>query len=450
MNQVQDFNNMQPDMNLAQDFNNMQPDMNLAQDFNNMQPDMNQVQDFNNMQPDMNISSGQYGVNSNAYAEPQYATDYNEGFIQTWMGSELYQKSTTKKFNWCAALFGPAYLLYRKMFLTGILAFLIETIVSLICSLLNAPIVITLVISLVIYLAYFAGLGIGFYPIYRSYILKQLEKYKKQVPDNNQLLNIASQKGGTSVLAFIVYLVAASLITSGIMGMSLYNGTSNTPSNTSTNTTNQIATQDVTDLFNFSDNYVITYDTENWFVNKKEKTLESGDYKLVYSASYPENALGVNLSTTEGRSSILKQLIDQFTTLATQANLEIKNTNNSFISQNNCYYTYIDVSNNTAISRYYFIILPEDAILFQFALGIEDTSIDYEKHMETITMLTQIETDQTLVDENNEENENSITNSVANTTSSTGLQNHIDENETSNNVSTPRPLQTSNQTTNSL
>ena len=368
-----------------------------------------------NAQPgfDVNAQNEQYqDPNGNMNFEQNQQTfgeDYNIGFVQNWMG-KLYDKAHSKKFNWSAAIFGVSYLIFRKMYLTGFLLYALIMIISVLSSYLVIVKHVVFAGALVAFLPLlsFFGLGLGFYPMYRNFVKGKLNKYKKSITDNNQLLSVATQKGGTSILSVIGMFLLTGILSSAISTViiskaaidlgNILGGLSNSVNNeiTINNGIPEEPPEVELSKFNFVDNYVFTYDSSNWFVDQSTGTLTYGETaSLAYVAKYEGESLQLDLSSSAGMSSLLEMLNASLVAQAGQTNLQVQPQSSNFILANTCYYAYTDVIDTSANTsyRYYFIVFPEDNIFFQFVLTVADTSIDYKINT-TITndMLTNIST----------------------------------------------------------
>ena len=122
---------------------------------------------------------------------------FDEKFIKAYIGKnadKMYDSVKKGGINIWAILFGIAYFAYRKMYLISIIiAILIQCSVYLIPS---GSYISTLI-------------GIFFCPIYKWHITKKLREIKKDNPTANedQLLLIAHNKGGTSIISAILFLI---------------------------------------------------------------------------------------------------------------------------------------------------------------------------------------------------------------------------------------------------
>ncbi len=406
--------------NMGYEQNNFtDPNMNYQDNsFNsNMGYDQNNFNDPNMNYQDNNLNSN-IGYEQNNFTNPNMnsdSVDYNTDFVKNWMGT-LYDKAHSKKFNWPAALFGGIYFLYRKMYLTGILFALLNLLVySLLLFLFVkiGPVSFALmsVASIIFILIY----GFSFYPLYRNFVRNKLKKYKQSITDNSQLLNAARSKGNTSVVAVIVYCIVAPIIISiiGILliGAGIFSfgkdilddAFSNYDVNEISQTQN--ATSDI-QSFSFTDGYALEYDSLVWFLDEENKTLTKGDYSLLFAQTIPNISTSFNSDVTSpsGRSTLLGTLLSSLESQAAALNLSVESGVSNFVMQTNAFYAYIDIIATDNISRYYFILLPDDDLLFQFALTVNDTTVDYETNLEAINILTSI-----YKDENNESpNDNEV------------------------------------------
>lgn len=375
-------------------------------------------------------------------------SDYTMEFVKAWMGN-LYEKAHSKKFNWPAAIFGGIYFLYRKMYLTGILFIIFSSILNFLMLFLSVKVGVGLmallpVIDIVLLLVY----GFGFYPMYRNFVRGKLNKYKQTITDNSQLVQTASSKGGTSPLAVILCCIVVPIITSIVFTLfatvGIFNifkkisGNINTPSNIISD--NSII-EDNTDMksYTFLNQYTIDYDSLTWFFNQSDSSLTKGDYKLTYSGqSIPDlkSSFNVDSTTPAGRSSLLSTLMSSLQAQAASMNLTVDVGTSNFVLGVKNYYAYIDVASDNTLTRYYIILVPEDDILFQFTLETNDTSIDYATNIEIVNMLTNISTESSNeeADDNTISNDTLISNDVSDILSNTPVNEVISTHNTISNT----------------
>lgn len=130
----------------------------------------------------------------------------DEKLIAAYIGSN-YEKITTKKFNFAAWFFNVFYILYRKMYIQGILLVLG---VNLLVSFLGDKISSILIFILLIVI------GFIFNKVYVNYVKKQVELIKSNNPNSSEdeLINICKNKGGTSLIISIVISIVLSSISS--------------------------------------------------------------------------------------------------------------------------------------------------------------------------------------------------------------------------------------------
>ena len=145
----------------------------------------------------------------------------DEELLKTFIGKN-YDKILTNPFNFAGFFFTTFYLFYRKMFLYGIVLFLINLIISIIIS----NIFVTLLIAIIF--------GAIVNKIYLNYSKKKIAKIKLKNSGKNieELTMICSNKGGTSIglifLGFITEIIIAivTLIIFVIIGLGIYFGNS--------------------------------------------------------------------------------------------------------------------------------------------------------------------------------------------------------------------------------
>ena len=273
-------------------------------------------QDFNqnqNQMYDQDMSQGQ-----NQSANQEFNANAEESFARAWMGA-FYDKASKQKFSLGAAFFQGIYLLYRKMYGTGILVIILEEIVCILLSLLlNINKILALIMFVFIMVLYFVGMGFGFYPLYKSFIKKKYKENTKKTSDPNQLQSIASKNGGTSIAGIfigIVISVIILIITSALVNKDLFKlGSNKKPTNTTTNAiSNNVETDaQMEEEFNFFDKYNLVYNGATWAVDSTNTGLVSGNYTLSYKANYKAEDLNADFSSQDSLASLLKLLTDSF------------------------------------------------------------------------------------------------------------------------------------------
>ena len=391
----QDFN----DNSNYSNINQMDP--NIGMNIDNNGTNMNMHTDFNNQNYNYNANNNQY---QGQMQDNFYGLDNDDTFRRTWMGN-LYDKANTKKFNIPAFFFTGYYFFYRKMYLFGILFAILAVVLPIISNIIC---------------------GFAFYPLYKSYINKQLNKYKSNSQSPGSLIDIAKRKGGTSIIALIISLVILFIIPfiillvviptllasfiSNIFG-SITPGNNEIPNN---NTTIQEPINEEYDYFKFYNDYAFDYNSSNWQVNLQNNSLVYGNYSLKFVQAL-ENLSNYNfdIKGQEGRSSFFTYLYNQFSSqINTSTSLELGNS--SFVAANtdlSIYYSYIDLvyQDTSSIERCYFILIPKDDIFIEFILSNNDTVIPDDIHEEVLEYLSGI-----YILEEDEEIDNNLQNVLGN------------------------------------
>ena len=122
--------------------------------------------------------------------------DFNEKFIKSYIGDkadEMYNSVKNGGINIWAILFGIGYFAYRKMYLISIIIVVLGNIVGYLIPSFSSYIWIIV--------------GLMFCPIYKWDITRKLRKIKvhNSDVDESQLLSIAQNKGGTSIIGSILF-----------------------------------------------------------------------------------------------------------------------------------------------------------------------------------------------------------------------------------------------------
>lgn len=353
----------------------------------------------NQVEPSTQMDNTNEIINDN-----YYGSDNDDSFRKAWMG-KLYSKAQKRKFSIPAFFFGGLYFLFRKLYLIGIIILLITiTLPTLaivpmfsekfdIAALLSSSSILSIV-SLLLNILY----GFLFYPLYKKHIENKLKKYKNEAQNPSQLIDIASHKGGTSILAVIVSWLGLGLL-SGIMFSLLLapimNFKPQLPNNNSNNLINNEVTEEPNvsyELFNFYNDYSIEYNSSKWFLNSADNSLVNGNYKLSYIQSLENlSSVGYDLTTENGRSSFFTFLYNQFSAqIDSNTTLELGSSN--FSKVNNIYFAYLDLVYATSIERCYFILIPEEDTFIELILSNADTVISDEIQEEVYDYISNLKT----------------------------------------------------------
>lgn len=147
-----------------------------------------------------NISQQQPIMNNNVgYGKTNYSSYSNdEALINAYIGKNA-DKLKNGGFSVNTFFFGNIYILYRKMWMLGIIWFLISIIISMFLSSLSS--ILTLVGNIYI--------STQFKKWYLKYVEEKVAKIKAENPNasHEQLLMICTRKGGTTIIPIIIFLV---------------------------------------------------------------------------------------------------------------------------------------------------------------------------------------------------------------------------------------------------
>lgn len=310
-------NNLSNEQFINQNNNNSYLNSNTAgtnnfvnQTLNNNIPHQPTINQINTSNDNTTISSQNNTVNSipqnnndkpisqNNYQSVEYMNqtsannniNNDEELLKEFIGKN-YDKISTRPFNFAGFFFTTFYLFYRKMFLYGILLFIVNLIVL---NVINNFIVTILF-----------GVAVGFLvnKVYLYYAKKKIEKIKiqNQGKDFNTIKLICTTKGGTSVgkiflgllaeigITFVVLII---MIIAGIGGMigSFFN-TENWNITINENKNDQDSTNNSTSTKNSTLVEDVKISGYSCFNSKCSVSIEeSGDY-----ADYGFNANNINL-----------------------------------------------------------------------------------------------------------------------------------------------------------
>ena len=401
----------------------------------------------------------------NSNTSNMYGLENNEDFKLNWMG-KLYDKSQTKKFSFPAFFFGGLYYLYRKLYLFGFIFLIISCIIPLAIMYVMEPSITSLsklllpsIISIVIPLLLNIGYAIAFYPLYNKYIDKQLEKIKNEVKSPEQLINIAKQKGGTSVPLVILGILINGVI-SGIAFISILIPTISgfvddivtpTPTPDLTNTINNEIEEPIYEYYNFYGDYSIEYDASKWSLDTNNR-LTYNDYAISYIQSIENlTSVGFDINQSQGRSSFFTYLYNLFSSQIDASTTTLELGSSSFVYDNGIYYSYFDLVYTDSIERCYFVLIPEDDIFIEFILSNADTVIPDEIHNEVVSYIcsTTAEQNQTSTDIPQTPNAN-IVNGVDNEVSlpDSEMNNNVDTNNINSQAGDSNVINVGNTTSN--
>jgi len=154
-------------------------------------------------------------VSSNEYDED----DSDERLLKAYIGED-YEKIRFKKFNLFAAVFNWAYVLYRKLYITGIFGLLITEII-----ILKYP---NIAIFYAIFVVLLIGFGFNKYYIFISKLNIKNQQRRFEGTDDYSMEKILSRKGGVNVIfTLIIYAIFLAILFYGMFHFTI-NKTHNT------------------------------------------------------------------------------------------------------------------------------------------------------------------------------------------------------------------------------
>lgn len=190
----------------------------------------------------------------------------NEELYRAWIGTknqDVYiEKMKKGGFNFSACLIWDLTLIFRKMFLEVILTLLIYFVMGIILSFSNIPENIS---NLLFFLSR-VGMGFLYYPLYRNFIKRKIEKYKKKGLTYEEQLKVAEKYGGDKfslaailmIIVEVIFIFALYYITILVIGVGtvLTMNTNKVVSSNdyNTNTLNNFIVNDIEDNSEIYDN----------------------------------------------------------------------------------------------------------------------------------------------------------------------------------------------------
>lgn len=243
-----------------------------------------------------------YTIDQSKYA---YAMTTDSGgddkYVKAYIGQN-YQSIKKMKFSFPSLIFGPWYLLYRKVWGYAIGIFIISIAAAILLSSDIADIINTFIN---IFLAF------KFQSIYMKQAEENVEQIKQQNLDKttNELLDICRKKGGTSTKAPAIIIIS-SLILIPIIAMYVY-------------------TNDTVDVENENNNEVVEeVEEEN---NEFTYTIPQGFIKAYGSGFYNRFEYQVNNSIkcnlTVDKTTLIRNYLDEKTYLEKKMNIVANTTN---------------------------------------------------------------------------------------------------------------------------
>lgn len=175
---------------------------------------VDKIREHDKEQIALNKKKGQFNKVNTAMGSYGNYNYENEDLLRTYVGDK-YPDFMTKSFNIWAFLFGPFYLLYRKMYLYGFLLTLFMTTIDTYFININLKnSIIVLIFDLVLNLI----IGLSFNRLYIGTSINEINRLKKEYPtlDTNELCR---NQGGTSIVMAIIIGFVIAILVSLIMSL---------------------------------------------------------------------------------------------------------------------------------------------------------------------------------------------------------------------------------------
>ena len=169
-------------------------------------------------------NQGIYNPNAVDKEKAQEKLDHQKQFhelVEIYIGP-MYYNFKKGSFSWCAFFLGPIYFVYRKLYAVGILIYLINLGLSKFAEYVRMNIFIQLGITLMFQIF----LGITFKKFYFNECMERVGKIKQQNPDlgYNQLTELVKRKGGTNLLAALLFIIPIILLIIIVIMASVFAG----------------------------------------------------------------------------------------------------------------------------------------------------------------------------------------------------------------------------------
>ena len=195
-----------------QDFSGVQPTINQPEPQSEIQsqPDLlfsNNVQPEPIPQPDLGIpmpipmdnnSMGMLNNQSEPYQESINNSVEDDRLFRAFVGDKYYEVGRHRFFNIWGFIFGGTYLVYRKMYLLGILVIIIQNVLSIYLH------------ELLVFLIVGGVIGLFFNIFYTMHVNNKIKDIKRRY--NGNLESICRAKGGTSFINMILFFIMYSII----------------------------------------------------------------------------------------------------------------------------------------------------------------------------------------------------------------------------------------------
>lgn len=279
-----------------------------------------------------------------------------ENLVKSFIGknSDVIYSKMNKKFSFSvySMLFNFLYFIYRKMYLVGILSFILQSIITQFIN--NALISILLLIIW----------GFLFYPLYKWHVDRKIKRIDLNTITEEEL----KKKGGTSIVPVIIIpliLIVILIISMGLMIFNTASDIDNTYNNNSYTEQENLNNYNSTNYF-YSNGLTLTYGTDwksAYIENGNEVfevlTTDSKDIVLTCTVTGDASDDILDCTKSEDRVSLYNELANYYNLSAYQ------DYNGSLVNQslefkylsNNIYYAYFDIISSANIYCRYIVLI---------------------------------------------------------------------------------------------
>ncbi len=294
----------------------------------------------------------------------------DEELLKAYIGNN-YEKITTRPFNFAGFFFTSIYMLYRKMFLYGLIVFIINFIILNFVKIEGVWIIFNAIVGLFVNV------------LYTTCATSEIEKIKNNNKDKSleELKTICSKAGGTSIgTIFIGFFVEIIISIAIVFGMALLGIVSNYEyilSNFKILNTSQNGTYNGVTYIDSS----IKIENEFTISIPDKFTNESNEYEYNYSYYSNKgvfNKCSAHLFAIEGFSDA-ENLINQMKAFYSDS----EPTDISKVSINNITWHDFSITNDFGKSYYYGTTKKNKAYILQYDVNI-DTDSDCETYKDQI------------------------------------------------------------------
>lgn len=254
----------------------------------------------------------------------------------------IYDKMEKRgSFNVFCMLFSFFYFLYRKMYLIGLISFLIQSLIA------------NYVKNILVSIVCMVILGFIFYPLYKFHIIRKINKIKEKATTEEEINNMCTKRGGTSIIAAIIVPLILIIILIASFGMIILDSATNVINNQNNNDSN------ISNYYSYN-GAKIKYDND-W----QQEYVEAGGQK--YKALCEKNGNIViiclqvadindgisDYSLSSKRQELYDELIDTETATYSANGITISKQTYGFKQLfNNIYYEYHEIHKDSYVRTY--------------------------------------------------------------------------------------------------